>query len=47
MNFRYLLTTLLFLTTSCTQGNTMISGQNSGIWKDADGKTFEIQRNPN
>ena len=25
----------------------MISGQNSGIWKDADGKTFEIQRNPN
>lgn len=47
MKIHYLLTTLLFLTTSCTQGNTMISGQNSGIWKDADGKTFEIQRNPN
>lgn len=47
MKIRCLLTTLLFLTTSCTQGNTMISGQNSGIWKDADGKTFEIQRNPN
>lgn len=47
MKIHYLLTTLLFLTTSCTQGNIMISGQNSGIWKDANGKTFEIQRNPN
>ena len=47
MNKIVFLTTLLFLTASCTQGNIMLSGQNTGIWKDADGKTFEIQRNPN
>ncbi|MDK4544571.1 hypothetical protein QG083_04265 [Kingella kingae] len=37
---------MLFLTTACSTGTSAISGQTSGIWQDADGKKFEIQRNP-